>query len=263
MSGSFDPLKKLVSIGRHARQTGNSVQRYDPADEMLDGYTSQDGTVEFYCRVNAIIQPEFKVLDLGVGRGSWYYAEKSSYKRGLREFRGKVREYIGADVDAAALSNPTTHRNVLIKDGVLPFDDGEVDLIICDYVLEHIVNVEPFKTEVQRVLKRGGFFCARTPHALNYVALFARVVKNSSHMKWLRWVQPERKTEDAFPTAYRCNSVRAITRCFSGWDNFSYIYVAEPAYYFGRKSIYLLMNLIHRLAPSAVTGCLFIFLRKT
>src|SRR5882724_6296672 len=90
------------------------MNHYDPADAMLGGFTSQDGTVQFYTRVNAILKPGFKVLDLGAGRGSWYYLEKSEFKRELRQFRGKVSEYIGADVDTAVLGNPTTHRNVLI-----------------------------------------------------------------------------------------------------------------------------------------------------
>jgi len=239
------------------------MKHYDPADEMLGGFTSRDGTVEFYSRVNAIIEPGFRVLDLGAGRGAWYYTEKSDYKRKLRQLRGKVGEYIGADVDPAVLGNPTTDRNVLIKDGALPVGDGEVDVVICDWVLEHIVDVEAFKSEVHRVLKTGGYFCARTPHSWSYVSLMARVVKNSSHVSWLRWVQPKRKAADAFPTAYRCNTLRAVDRCFHGWQNFSYLYTAEPSYYFGHKLIFRAMNLVHRWGPRAMTGSLFIFLRKT
>jgi SAM-dependent methyltransferase len=239
------------------------MKHYDPADAMLGGFTSQDGTVQFYTRVNAILQPDFRLLDLGAGRGSWHYLEKSAFKRKLRQFRGKVSEYIGADVDPAVLGNPTTDRNVLIANGNLPVGDGEVDVIVCDWVLEHIVDVESFKAEVHRVLRQGGFFCARTPHSLNYVSLFARIVKNSSHVKWLRWIQPKRKAEDAFPTAYRCNTLGAVARHFAGWENFTYLYTAEPSYYFGRKSMFLLMSLIHKLLPHATTGCLFIFLRKT
>jgi SAM-dependent methyltransferase len=239
------------------------MKHYDPADGMLGGFTSQDGTVQFYTRINAILRRDFTVLDLGAGRGSWHYLEKSEFKRELRQLRGKVGEYIGADVDTAVLGNPTTDRNVLIKDGVLPVGDSSVDVIICDWVLEHIVDVESFKSEVHRVLKPGGFLCARTPHSLSYVSLAARMVKNASHVKALRWIQPKRQAEDAFPTAYRCNTLAAVSRCFGGWENFTYLYTAEPSYYFGRKWLYRVMNLMHRLAPRALTGCLFVFLRKT
>ena len=238
------------------------MNTYDPADEMLGGFTSRDGTVEFYNRVNALLQPGIKVLDLGAGRGAWYYTEKAQYKRMLRNLKGKVGEYIGADVDAAVLSNPTTDRNLLIKDGQLPLEDGEVDVVICDWVLEHIVDVASFKRELDRVLKHGGLFCARTPHSLSYVSLAARAVRNSSHVKWLRWVQPNRKAQDAFPTAYHCNTRRAVSRCFDGWENYTYLYTAEPSYYFGRKPVFRLMNAMHKLAPRVMTGSLFIFMRK-
>jgi ubiquinone/menaquinone biosynthesis C-methylase UbiE len=238
------------------------MKSYDPADEMLGGFTSRDGTIEFYNRINALLQPGLKVLDLGAGRGSWYYTEKSPYKRVLRNIKGKVGEYIGADVDTAVLGNPTTDRNVLIKDGLLSLGDGEVDVVICDWVLEHIVDVASFKREVERVLKSGGYFCARTPHSFSYVSLAARAVRNSSHVKMLRWVQPNRKAQDAFPTAYRCNTLNAVARWFDGWKNYTYLYTAEPSYYFGRKPVFQLMNLMHRLAPRAMTGSLFIFLRK-
>jgi SAM-dependent methyltransferase len=235
---------------------------YDPADEMLGGFTSRDGTIEFYNRISALLQPGFKVLDLGAGRGAWCFTERAEYKRTLRNLKGKVDEYIGADVDTAVLSNPTTDRNVLIEDGLIPLGDGEVDVVICDWVLEHIVDVASFKREVDRVLKPGGFFCARTPHSFSYVSLAARAVRSSSHTRFLRWVQPNRKAQDVFPTAYRCNTLSAVSRWFGEWQNYTYLYTAEPSYYFGSKPLFHFMNLMHRLAPRVMTGSLFIFLRK-
>jgi ubiquinone/menaquinone biosynthesis C-methylase UbiE len=252
----------LLYIAANDTAVENLMSHYDPADEMLGGFTSRDGTVEFYSRINAILQPGFTVLDLGAGRGAWHYTERSAYKRALRQLRGKVLEYIGADVDDAVVGNPTTDKNLLIKGGALPVGDETVDVVICDWVLEHIVDVDSFKSEVNRVLRHGGYFCARTPHSFNYVSLAARLVKNSAHVKWLRWVQPKRKAQDAFPTAYQCNTVRAVARHFKGWQNFTYLYTAEPSYYFGRKFVFSVMNAFHRFAPRALTGSLFIYLRK-
>ncbi|HMA00060.1 MAG TPA: class I SAM-dependent methyltransferase [Steroidobacteraceae bacterium] len=238
------------------------MRNYDPADEMLGGFTSRDGTIEFYNRINALLQPGFKVLDLGAGRGSWCFVEKAEYKRTLRSLKGKVAEYIGADVDTAVLGNPATDRNVLIEDGRLPLEDREVDVVICDWVLEHIVDVASFKREVDRVLKSGGYFCARTPHSLSYWTLAARAVRNSSHTRFLRSIQPNRRAQDMFPTAYRCNTLGAVSRWFEGWKNYTYLYTAEPSYYFGSKPMFHFMKLVHSLAPRAMTGSLFIFLRK-
>jgi SAM-dependent methyltransferase len=235
---------------------------YDPAERMLGGFSSLDGTVEFYGRVNALLQPHIKVLDLGAGRGAWRHEDHSLWRRGLREIGGKVAEYIGADVDEAVLTNPTTSRNLVIRDGTLPLGDEVIDLIICDYVLEHITDVDVFRNEVSRVLKPGGVFCGRTPHALNYVSLVARLVKNAQHANWLRRIQPNRNAEDVFPTAYKCNTVRRLGLIFEGWENFSYVYSSEPQYYFGNKLVYQLLSFFHKLAPSSVTGNLFVFVRK-
>jgi ubiquinone/menaquinone biosynthesis C-methylase UbiE len=239
-----------------------NLTTYDLRDEMLAGYTPYDGSIEFYSRINALLQPSFNVLDLGAGRGAWYFDDTAMYRKVLRGMKGKVAQYIGADVDEAVLSNPTTDRNLVVKNGIIPVPDASIDLMICDFVLEHVVDVAAFKNEVNRVLKPGGFFCARTPHKASYFSLMARLVKNANHTRWLRRVQPHKKTEDTFPTAYRCNTLGTVRRVFGGWQNFTYIYTAVPAYYFGRKYIFRAMSILHRLTPPSFTGCLFIFLVK-
>jgi SAM-dependent methyltransferase len=236
---------------------------YDPRREVLGGFTPVDGSLEFYGRINALLRPEFHVLDLGAGRGAWFFEETSEYKKAQRAMKGKVAEYIGVDVDTAVLSNPTTDRNLLMENNVVPVPDASIDLIICDFVVEHIVDVRAFRREIERILKPGGVFCARTPHKATYFSFMARMVKNANHTRWLRRVQPTRKQEDVFPTAYRCNTLRAVREVFAGWQNFTYLYTAEPAYFFGNKFLYKLMSLVHRIAPPSFTGCLFIFLQKS
>lgn len=230
---------------------------------MIAGFSGLDGTIEFFTRINALLEPHFKVLDLGAGRGAWHTEDDCEYRRGLRDIRSKVAEYIGADVDEAVLTNPTTSRNVLLDtNGHIPLVDAEVDLIVCDYVLEHILDVDTFRAEIDRILKPGGVFCGRTPHAANYVTLGARLVKNVHHAKWLKWAQPERKAIDVFPTAYRCNTLRDLERLFPGWEHFSYLYTAEPSYHFGSRWIYAAFSALHKFAPTQFTGNIFAFIRK-
>lgn len=236
---------------------------FDPATRMIGGFSPLDGTIEFFTRINALLEPHFKVLDLGAGRAAWNTEDRCSSRRGLRDIRSKVAEYIGADVDEAVLTNPTTSRNVVIGvDGHIPLGDKEIDLIVCDYVLEHVLDVDRFRGEVDRILKPGGVFCGRTPHAASYVSLGARLVKNIHHAKWLKWLQPQRKPVDVFPTAYRCNTMRDLERLFAGWDHFSYVYTAEPSYHFGSRSGYAAFAALHKLAPAQFTGNIFAFIRK-
>jgi SAM-dependent methyltransferase len=236
---------------------------YDPGDDVLGGFTSIDGTIEFFNRVNAILDPGFTVLDIGAGRGSWYYLDKCEYRKRLRTIRGKVTEYICADIDEVVMGNPTSDRNVVIRNNHVPLDDQSVDIIISDFVLEHIVDVGSFKQEISRLLKPGGYFCARTPHALHYVSVAARLIRNTRHAKLLAFVQPTRHTEDVFPTAYKLNSLHQVRKIFFDWENHTYLYTSEPRYFFGSRLFYRLCSILHAVAPRALTGNLFIFLRKT
>jgi len=205
------------------------------------------------------------VLNLGAGRAAWYYVEKSKHRRQVLDLKSMTKRYIGADIDAAVLSNPTTHENILVKNQQIPLNDSVCDLILSDFVLEHVEDVCSFEAEVFRLLKPGGWFCARTPHYFNYVSVAARLVSNLKHHRILRYAQPDRLAEDVFPTCYRCNSLGALRHAFPAprWNNFSYLYTAEPSYYFGRPSIYKIMSVIHNHAPKIFTGNLFVFLEKT
>lgn len=237
---------------------------FDPAEHMFGGFTSTDGTIEFYGRVNSLLTDTSVVLDIGAGRGAWFHEDRCAFRRELRSIKGKVAEYIGADIDPVVMGNSVTDRNVMITDGRVGVPDQSLDMIICDYVLEHIVDVTGFAREVTRILRPGGYFCARTPHKWNYVSCAARVIQNARHADWLSRIQPERKRVDVFPTAYRCNTLGIVRTHFPGseWDSGSYLYTSEPRYYFGSRSAFGLFSLVHKFAPLAFTGNLFLFLRR-
>lgn len=225
-------------------------------------YTARDGTLAFYRGVRARVQPAHRVLDLGAGRGGWHFQDLPYFKRHIRTLRGVVREYIGADIDAAVLDNPTTDRNVLIRDGLLPLADASIDVIVCDNVLEHVVDPVVFVGEVDRVLKPGGYFCARTVHAAHYVAIAARLVPHGRHRRWLRRLQPERDSADVFPTVYKFNTRRRIRAAFAGWEDTSYIFRSEPSYFFGSQMLFAVLSALHRVVPAPLVGSIIVFLRK-
>lgn len=240
----------------------SSGSHFDPASSLLGNYSSFDGTVEFYGRINALLRPDYCVVDLGAGRGAWWSGDKAPYRRELRRIRGKVAKFIGADVDPVVLQNPTTDENILIQEGAVPLPANSVEMVICDFVFEHILDPERFRCEVDRILKPGGYLCARTPHALNYVTLAARLIRNSQHARWLAMVQPSRQAQDVFPTAYRLNTLRAVEAQFAGWHNYSYVYPTEPSYYFGQKWMHTGLSLMHKFMPNVVSGNIFAFLQK-
>ncbi len=235
---------------------------WSPASGHLGGYTPNDGTVAFYTRVNVLASPEKTALDLGAGRAAWFEDDKSRARVNIRMLRGRFGRVIGADVDDAVLDNRSVDEAILIRDGQVPLEDESVDVIVCDYVLEHIEDVAGFVREAARVLKPGGWFCARTPHKYCYVALISGILPESLGDKAVSKAQPSRKDEDIFPKRYRMNTLKDIRRQFPGWSDFSFVFRTDPAYYFGKHSIYALMSFVHRIAPAPFSGNIFAFLRK-
>jgi SAM-dependent methyltransferase len=246
-------------------KTTEAIARLHP-EMKLGGYAAYDGTVEFYGRIKALITPDMRVLDLGAGRGAWFEEEDSEYRRELRLLRGHVAEVIGCDIDEAVLKNNAVDRSVVIRAGEpWPLAADSVNLIVADYVFEHIQDPQSFAAEVNRVLKVGGWLCARTPTKYNYISLMAGLVRNIHHARVLSRVQPGRKAEDVFPTYFRLNTRSAIRHVFDArrFEDCSYLYSFEPQYHFGSAAFYRLLRVAHRVLPTALHGNLFAFLKRT
>lgn len=241
-----------------------AIARLQP-ELAVGGYSALDGTIEFYTRVGLLVTPQSRVLDLGAGRGAWFEDDRSDARRSVRLLRGRVAEVVGCDVDPAIKDNQAVDTaHVVVPGAPLPLESGSVDLVVSDYVFEHIDDPQGLGLELDRVLKPGGWICARTPTKYNYVSVAARLVSNIRHARVLSWAQPGRKAEDVFPTVYRLNSQRDINQAFppERFENHSYVYTFEPQYHFGRAWVYRTLGLMHRLLPVSLHGNLYVFLRK-
>jgi SAM-dependent methyltransferase len=238
--------------------------RYYP-EIAAGGFSHVDGTVQFYLRVNALLRPEFRVLDLGAGRGWWLESDPGDFRRQLRLLRGKVAQVVGQDLDPIVATNASLDAAVTTRAGErLPFDDGHFDLVLADYVLEHVEDPGFVAGEICRLLKPGGWFCARTPNRWGYVSIAARMLRNENHAPLLRLAQPDRKELDIFPTVFRMNSMADLRRLFpsSSFENFSYYYQAEPSYHFNSRTVFAAMRWLDKLLPNSLKGNLFVFLRR-
>ena len=229
------------------------------------GYTCIDGTVEFYGRVQALLRPEMHVLDFGGGRGAALHDDTSGLRRDLRTLRGKCAKVVACDVDGAVMENPGADESQVVQpDAPLPFADGTFDLIVSDFVFEHIADPALVASELGRILRPGGWICARTPNKYCLISLVTRLIHNSRHSRILGVAQPERKSIDVFPTVFKLNTKRDIAAWFDPdtFDNFTYRYEAEPSYFFNNGYVFALMLLVNRLSPPVMKSGLFVFLRK-
>ena len=211
-----------------------------------------------------MLNEESVVLDFGAGRAAWFEDDTCLTRRSIRLLKGKVKKVVAADVDEAVFQNRASDEQILIhgKDDFSELVQQKVDLVVADYVLEHIEDAKRFVEQVDKCLEEGGWFCARTPHKYSYVGIFARLLKNDLHAKALKFIQPNRKEVDVFPTTYKLNTLRDVEKAFWGWEQRSYIYRSDPAYFFGNKSLYRLQSMLHRVFPAFFCGNLFIFVRK-
>jgi SAM-dependent methyltransferase len=245
------------------RQKQEVAARFFP-EITAGGFTRIDGTVAFYSRINALVSGSSVVVDFGAGRGQ-FVGDSVEYRRDLCRLKGRVHRVIGLDVDDVVLENPALDEGHLIIDGGrLPLTDGSVDLIVSDFTFEHVKDPHWLANELSRILKPGGWICARTPNKWGYIAVFARLVPNRLHDAVLRVVQPRKKSIDTFPTVYRLNTRQDLRRFFSvqRFDHIVFEHDAEPAYAANSMLGWRVGLFLSRISPRRVRSMLFVFLRK-
>lgn len=235
------------------------VNKYYP-ESQFGGFSKVDGTVAFYNRVNALLEENYTVLDFGCGRAE-YQEDPVPYRRNLRILSGKVKKVIGVDLDPIAESNPYIDEFRILKDHTWPLQDDEIDLCVCDWVIEHIDNPPLFFAEAQRVIRPEGILCIRTTNSWGYVGIAANLVPNKWHTRVLSYVQKDRKEEDVFPTYNACNTIWKMRRNLYqyGFSNVVYTHQSEPTYFKFSGLLYSMGRVYQRIFPSFMYSKLFAF----
>lgn len=154
----------------------------------------------FRDRILEHITAESVVLDLGAGAG--IIADMN--------FRGLAGRVCGIDPDSRVLKNQFLDDARVGSGERIPFEDGSFDLVFADNVLEHLSHPESVLLEVNRVLKSGGLFLAKTPNTWHYMPVISRITPHSFHLLVNR--VRGRAEVDTFPTRYRANSIACLRR---------------------------------------------------
>jgi SAM-dependent methyltransferase len=238
-------------------------ERFHP-ESGFGGFTDLDGTITFYARVQELLPADGVALDIGCGRGT-QADDPVEIRRDLRILRGKCERVIGIDVDPAAADNPFVDEFHLIEPHQpWPVENASVDLAIADFVVEHVEDPGAFFDEAARVLKPGATLGLRTINARSYLGLASRLVPSRLHARALSRVQPDRPSEDVFPTVYRANTRKRLQAALerSGFDAVVYGTEGEPSYLGFSRLAYRLGMAHRRLAPQALRVGLVAWARR-
>ena len=235
---------------------------FNPYSKLPGKFSVNDGTIDFYLRVRYLINKKKIILDLGAGAGDWFNnKDNNKIRKSIQFLKDDVKKFYAADIENSIFKNKTSHKNLLIKNNIIPLKSNSIDIIICDWVFEHIKNPNLFFKEINRVLKRGGTICSRTPHKYNYFSIISNILEGTISKEFLlKKSQPGRKKY--FKSYYRMNTKKKINSLFKNYSKNIFIYNPDPAYYFNSKCFYFFFKFIHLIFPKFFSGILICFLRK-
>ena len=151
-------------------------------------------------RIRSLLSPSDVILDLGAGSG----------KVKQMDFRGLCGRVCGLDPVPEVLQNRYLDEAKIGGAEVIPWPAETFDLVFSDNVLEHLPNPQVVFDEVFRVLKPTGYFVFKTPNRFHYVTMASALLHHRLHEIINKW--RGRSESDTFPTLYRANSERALTR---------------------------------------------------
>lgn len=138
------------------------------------------------------------VLDAGCGDGGI-----------ITEFKNLPAELIGVDTNKPLLdSNSTVTKKILANVEQIPLHDNSIDVIVSEFVFEHLESPEKVFKEFHRVMRSGAKVIFLTPNVLNPVMLASKIMPHAAHTFFRSRVL--RKGEETHKTFYRANTVGII-----------------------------------------------------
>jgi len=150
------PVKKdqYYQSEDYRKNYGPNLNKVSNSQEIFDTYFEYQK--EIIKDIEAILKPDFKVLDLGCSTGHFLAAlkDKVALRVGLELSRSAV-DFIKEKLDFKVYDQPIEEVNI---------SEGPFDLITSFQVLEHIEDPLSFLQAVDKNLKPGGYLYLEVPN---------------------------------------------------------------------------------------------------
>jgi ubiquinone/menaquinone biosynthesis C-methylase UbiE len=174
--------------------------------KLLPGFKS--GHTRYVKCVKHHFRDGCRWLDAGGGRRLFHDLDD-----GERELVARAGRVTVCDADPDSLRDHVSVSDLICCDlKRLPLAPCSFDLITCAMVLEHLTHPKECIKEVARVLDRGGKLVMHTVNLWGHYTLVAILSKVIPWRQRLIAKMTGRPEEDIFPTRYRCNTARTISR---------------------------------------------------
>lgn len=197
--------------------------------------------------VASLISEKTVLLDAGCGE-----------KGIMNKYKGKNRLSVGIDLSLEALKKNDS-LDYLLMSGVekLPFKDEIFDIVICQWVGEHLKEPKLVYKEFARVLKRNGHLIIVTNSVYNPIMFVSAVLPAKTRDKLKEKVFPSEIKEDTFPTYYKCNSKKAFEKVLSdlGFSNVFCGYSGDISIFLFSKFLFILASIYEKITDLKWLNC--------
>ncbi len=156
----------------------------------------QDGTTQFHELIRQYAPSDADILELGAGPTNKTTAVLASL--------GTVT---GLDIDPAVRENIHCQQAVVYDGVTIPLETDSFDLVVSNYLCEHIEHPLELTREIFRVLRPGGRYIFRTPNLYHYVSVVAKCTPHWFHHRIANRVRGlAEDSHEPYPTYHRMNT---------------------------------------------------------
>jgi len=204
-------------------------------DKIIAKYFPAFKDVGFFFKnyLEQYINNDTTILEIGCGRQSFGH-----------EYYMKAKHRTGIDPDSEALKDNTLmDEKICCSIQTIPDTIGQFDIVIAQWVLEHIQNPTKDMEKISSLCKSGGHFIFMTTNIYSPIMLVSKLLPTGLK-KFLRKTLLNINENDTYPTPYKINSPSAIDKYLTkaGFKKVEIKTVGVLTYYSWNK--YLLISKI-------------------